>query len=94
MTTVEKHIEYIFAGGPLHGQTISGLRFNQALRIAPSLVGDAMLQSPRICVSYRHANSGSLRVAAKHRRSNVRTTRYIVLHPQATGEQFLTIFAA
>jgi hypothetical protein len=91
---VEKHIEYIFAGGPLHGQTIPGRQFNEALRIAPSFAGDATPRSPRICASYRHANSGSLRVAAKHRRSNVETTCYIVLHPQAMGEQFLTIFAA
>lgn len=94
LMTVEKHVEYIFAGGPLHGQTIPSPRPTEAAGTAPSFANDAMLHSLRICDAYRHTNSDSLRVAAKHGRSNDHATRYIVLHPQATGEQFLTIFAA
>ena len=39
-------------------------------------------------------DDGQLCLAAARRRSDVTRTRFILLHPQATGEQFLTLLAA
>ena len=37
---------------------------------------------------------GLLCIAAARKHSNADRTRFILLHPQATGEQFLTLLAA
>jgi hypothetical protein len=39
-------------------------------------------------------DDGQLCVAAARKRSDADRTRFILLHPQATGEQFLTLLAA
>lgn len=73
-------IEYVIVGGPQHGMVCR--------HPVPSVPADAIAIS---------SNDGQLcRVAARRRASHAShaSTRLLLLHPQATGEQFRTLLAA
>jgi hypothetical protein len=91
---VNENIEYIFAGGPQHGQIVRCLRSDEDRQKAPSERAAAGGGLPFIGAYYRHVDGDALRIAATRTRSNGDIERYVVLHAQATGEQFLTILAA
>jgi hypothetical protein len=88
------NIEYIVAGGPLHGRTYPSLPSDDGIEgSSPAIVAVCSSAVP-IDAARQSAGGHGLRIAAKRRLGGGDTVRYIVLHPQATGEQFLTILAA
>lgn len=51
---------------------------------------DGRRETPLVMIG----KDGQLCIAAARKRSNANRTRFVLLHPQATGEQFLTALAA
>lgn len=88
------NIQYIVAGGPLHGRTYDCLPTDDSIVETQAAANSTAEAATLINATRQHPHGGSLRIAAKRRLGNGGVVRYIVLHPQATGEQFLTILAA